>query len=115
MGRNGLLIGFCGDVWDLNSVRNVMWLQRHTYKLMLAGIEACIIIPNHTYELTSFYMSIPRTIPFQVLADPEARVYAAYNIQQPSYVYLDRKGQQRMGYTIQHGTEPQLHEVVPIG
>ncbi|MEO1646346.1 MAG: hypothetical protein AAFR67_14230, partial [Chloroflexota bacterium] len=70
MGENGILLGFTGDVWNVSCVRYVLWLQRQAFKLSTKGVSSALIVPNRPYELNGFFMSIPREIPFPLLADP---------------------------------------------
>lgn len=114
MGENGALLGFCGDIWDLNSVRHVLWLQRQTYKLTVAGVQATFIVPNHAHDLNGFYMSIPRNIPFPLLADPDRQIYDAYQIDNPTFIYINRDKQVKNIFAISGGVTPRLRDIAPI-
>jgi hypothetical protein len=80
MGEKGILLGFTGDVWDLNCVRYVLWTQRQSFKLSSFGVNTALVVPNHCYELNGFFMSIPRDINFPLLADPAYKVYGDYDM-----------------------------------
>lgn len=90
MGENGILLGFTGDVWNVSCVRYVLWLQRQAFKLSTKGVSSALIVPNRPYELNGFFMSIPREIPFPLLADPTGDVYEDLGMAQPGYVLLSR-------------------------
>ena len=93
MGERGILLGFAGDVWDVSCVRYVLWLQRQNFKLSAQGINCAMIVPNQTYELNSFYHSIPRDISFPVLADSLGAVYDDFGMEEAGYVLLNRNGE----------------------
>jgi len=93
MGENGILLGFTGDVWEVSCVRYVLWLQRQNFKLSTLGINCALIVPNQTYELNGFFMSIPRDIPFPLLADPTHGVYEDLGMEKPGYMLLNRDGE----------------------
>ena len=75
MGKKGLLLGFSGNIWDLSSVRQVLWLHRQSYKLALHNLGTAVIVPNEPYELSGFFMSIPRDITFPLLSDNRHQAY----------------------------------------
>jgi hypothetical protein len=93
MGEKGILLGFTGDVWDLNCVRYVLWTQRQNFKLNSYGVNAALVIPNHCHELNGFFMSIPRDINFPLLADPNYTVYHDFDMAMPGFVLLSRDGE----------------------
>ena len=93
MGERGILLGFTGDVWDVSCVRYVLWLQRRNFKLSAQGINCAMIVPNQSYELNGFYLSIPRDIKFPLLADPAGDVYNDFGMEQPGYVLLNHAGE----------------------
>jgi peroxiredoxin len=92
MGEKGILLAFTGDVWDLSCVRYALWMQRQCFKLASAGLNAALIIPNHTYELNGFFMSIPRGINAPLLADPKYQVYGDFDMALQGFVLLNREG-----------------------
>lgn len=92
MGEKGILLGFTGDVWQVRCVRYVLWLQRQSFKLSTQGINSALIVPNQTYELNGFFMSIPRNIPFPLLADPTHQVYNDLGMEKAGYMLLNREG-----------------------
>src|SRR5690606_86846 len=92
MGEKGILLGFTGDVWDVSCVRYVLWLQRQAFKLSTQGINCALIVPNQPYELNGFFMSIPRNIPFPLLADPMLDVYENIGMEKAGYMLLNREG-----------------------
>jgi peroxiredoxin len=112
MGENGILLVFAGNIWDLGCIRNVLWLQRQTYKLSLHGINACVIVPNHTIDLSGFFMSIPRVIPFPMLADPDEQAYEDYDVQNTGFVMLDGDRQVRRVWHLSNGAVPQIRDVI---
>jgi hypothetical protein len=92
MGEKGILLGFTGDVWDLNCVRYVLWTQRQNFKLATFGVSTALVVPNHSYDLNGFFMSIPRDINFPLLADPGYKVYGDFDMAMPGFVLLNRDG-----------------------
>lgn len=90
MGKQGVLLSFSGDAWQVNSVRYALWLQRQNFKLAMNGIHCAMIVPNQTYNLTALYLSIPNAIPFPVLADPIFSVYKDVAMKQAGYVLLNQ-------------------------
>ena len=91
-GERGILLGFTGDVWDVRCVRYVLWLQRQNFKLATQGVNCALIVPNQTYELNGFFMSIPRTISFPLLADPAKSLYDELSMENPGYLLLNEDG-----------------------
>lgn len=112
MGENGLLMVFAGNVWDLGCIRTVLWLQRQMYKLSLHGINAVVIAPNHTYDLSGFFMSIPRNIPFPMLADPDSKVYAEYGVESSGYIMLDSNHHVRNVWKLNAGVVPHIKDIL---
>ena len=112
MGENGLLMVFTGNVWDLGCIRTVLWLQRQVYKLSLHGIKAVVIAPNHTYDLSGFFMSIPRNIPFPMLADPDSKVYAEYGVESSGYIMLDSNHHVRNIWKLNAGVVPHIRDIL---
>ena len=91
-GERGILLGFTGDVWDVSCVRYVLWLQRQNFKLATQGLNCALIVPNQTYELNGFFMSIPRTISFPLLADPTQLLHNKVGMEKPGYMLLNQYG-----------------------
>lgn len=112
LGESGILLGFSGDIWDLGSVRRVLWLQRQVYKLSLAGIMSAIVVPNETYDLNSFYRSIPRMIPFPLLADANKTVHTLLEIEFPGFVLLDQERQVVRKWFLQSGATPRTRDII---
>mgnify|MGYP005838778615 CR=1 FL=1 len=73
-----VLLGFADDIWSVNSVRRVLWLQRHMLKLATSNIWAVFVAPNDQDDLRSFERSIPRDLPFAIVADADGAVSAQY-------------------------------------
>ncbi|MEM9954659.1 MAG: hypothetical protein AAF846_23820 [Chloroflexota bacterium] len=90
-GENGLLIAFTDDVWEVSSVRYVLWMQRYNFRLAARGINCAMIVPNQPYQLNGFYLSIPRDITIPLLADPNQEVYQTLGMEQSGYLLLDNK------------------------
>jgi peroxiredoxin len=112
MGENGLVLIFAEDVWNLTCIRNVLWLQRQVYKLSLNGIKATVVVPNHTYDVSSFYMSIPRKILFPILADRDGKIYQAYGIEDAGFVVIDNHQQIRDMWTLKTGIVPHIGDIL---
>ena len=112
MGENGLVLIFAGNVWDLSCIRNVLWLQRQIYKLSLHGLKAAVIVPNHTYDVSGFFMSIPRHIPFPMLADPDSQTYADYGIDTAGFVVIDRQQTIRDMWKLKAGVVPHIGDIL---
>lgn len=92
MGEVGLLLAFSGDIWDIHSIRQVMWLQRYAPQFALLGARSALVAPNDSDALRSFVMSNPLKIPFKLLADPQRQSYHAYNIKAPCLLFISRSG-----------------------
>lgn len=112
MGEVGMLLGFCGDIWDLASVRHVLWLQRQSTKLASRGINSAIIVPNYPHDLNGFYISIPRDILFPLLADPSQKVYDSFGIDDSGFVFIDANGLIRKRWMLVEGAVPQIRDIL---
>ncbi len=93
MGRNGLMLGFIGDIWQAASVRRILWLQRHVAKFSQIGTPIALLVRDHAHTLYGFRMSSPLPVPFPLLADVDGKVHRAYRMDRhPGLVLIDRNG-----------------------
>jgi len=113
MGEKGLLLVMTSDIWNLSSVRYVLWLQNNSYKLALNGIEAAVIVPAQPYEINGFYMSIPRAIPFPMLADPNREVYDHFGGKE-GFVLIGRDRAVRKQWTPNDGSTPRVRDILRV-
>lgn len=112
MGERGILLGFTDDVWHVSCVRYVLWLQRQSFKLATEGINSAIIVPNQTYELNGFFMSIPRIIPFPLLADPTAHIYHEFEMSRPGFMLISRDGEIQGRWYVDDTSSLSLSEIL---
>jgi alkyl hydroperoxide reductase subunit AhpC len=90
MGSNGLLLGFLVDVWLSASVRRIIWLQRHTYSFLRAGVQVAVVVCDQPHTLYGYSISSPSELPFPLLADVNTQVHRLYNmVNHPGLVLLD--------------------------
>jgi peroxiredoxin len=93
MGRNGLLLGFTGDIWQPASVRRILWLQRHEPRFARRGVNIALLICDKPHMLYGFYLSTVTPLAFPLLADADRRVHEAFRMDRFSgLVLLDRMG-----------------------
>jgi peroxiredoxin len=93
MGKNGLLLGFIGDIWLPASVRRILWLQRHASTFMRMEINLALLICDKPHTLYGFQVSSPVPLEFPLLSDVDREVHERFNMTQISgLVMLD--GQQ---------------------
>ncbi len=111
MGEKGVLLVLTSDIWDLSSVRYVLWLQRSSYKLSLNGIQSAVIVPAQPYEINGFYMSIPRAIPFPLLADPNGEVYEAFGSKE-GFVLVGRDRKMRKQWAPLDRSTPRIRDIL---
>jgi len=78
--ETSVLVGFADDVWSINSVRRVLWLQRHMLKMAMNSIWAVFVVPNDLVDVQAFERSIPRTLAFPILADATHETVASYEM-----------------------------------
>lgn len=114
LGESGVLLGFASNIWDLSAVRHVLWLQRQSYKLSLAGVNCAMLMPNEPYELSGFYMSIPRQIAFPILADPNNQAFDAYEIEFPGFVLVNGDGIIEKKWFLKGDSTPRIREVLQL-
>lgn len=115
MGSEGLLLGFPGSIWDLASIRRLLWFQREDYKLLLADINAAFIVPNESTDLNNFHLSMPYPVRFPLLADPDETVHRAYNIYHPTLILIDAHYRLRKQWLITADGLPRTSEIVQAG
>ncbi|MCA9913467.1 MAG: hypothetical protein KC496_08955 [Anaerolineae bacterium] len=113
MGERGALLVLTSDIWDLSSVRYVLWLQRSCYKLALNGIQSAVIVPAQPYEINGFYMSIPRAIPFPLLADPDREVYDFFGGKE-GFVLVSPSREVRKQWTPTDGSAPRIRDILRV-
>lgn len=112
MGESGLFLVFTGDVWDMACIRNVLWLQRQVYKLSTYGLNIAVIVPNQTYDLSGFFISIPRKMPFPMLADPDSKTYSDYDIEKTGFVVIDNQQNIRGKWKLKSGAVPHMRDIL---
>lgn len=112
IGESGLLLGFSGDIWDLSSVRQVLWLHRQSYKLSLHRLGSAVIVPNQPHELHSFFLSIPREITFPLLADKNLATYTAFDMTKASGFVLINRDMCIVRRWLTHDNVPSVRDVI---
>jgi peroxiredoxin len=112
IGRQGLLLGFPGNVYELGSIRRLLWLQRQARKLALAGINAIFVVPNEATDLHAYHLSTPDPVPFLLLADPKREVYEQYRADHPTMLLLDHEHCIRRQWLLKDATLPHTGEIV---
>lgn len=80
MGRNGLLLGFIGSVWDTSSVRRILWLQHYSERFSEMGAPAAVVVREQPSTLAGFYASSPMPVQCLLLADVGGTVHRLYNM-----------------------------------
>jgi peroxiredoxin len=113
MGEKGVLLVLTSDIWNMSSIRYVLWLQNSSYKLALNGIECAVIVPAQPYEISGFYMSIPRTIPFPLLADPNREVYDYFGGKE-GFVLVGRDREVRKQWTPSDRSTPRIRDILRV-
>ena len=92
IGRNGLILGFIGDIWQSASIRRIIWLQRHATSFIRTGHNVALLIRDQPHMLFGFYVSSPTPPQFPLLADVEGTVHRLFNMTRyPGMVLIDRQ------------------------
>lgn len=112
IGQSGLLLGFPGDVYQLGSIRRLLWLQRQANKLSLAGINAMFVVPNEPTDLHAYHLSTPSPLNFMLLADPQRKAHDLYQADQPMMVLLDAERVIRRQWLLNDSGLPYTAEIV---
>jgi hypothetical protein len=89
MGETGILLCFTGYIWDLRCIRYALWLQQYSEQFKTQGLSSTLVLPAHKYELSGFLMSIPQSIRFSLVADPENILLQEYGMDKPGFVLLN--------------------------
>jgi peroxiredoxin len=93
MGKNGILLGFIGNIWHVTSVRRILWLQHHLHKFALMGTPVALLIQEHPNTIYGFQMSSPLPVPFPMLADEDGAVHKQYRMaNHPGLLLVNREG-----------------------
>lgn len=91
MGREGLILGFIGDIWFASNIRRIIWLQKHAHTFIRMGYNVALVISDQPHMLYGFYMSSPTPPEFPLLADMDGRVHRQFNMEaHPGMVLIDR-------------------------
>ncbi len=91
IGRNGLIIGFIGDIWQSASIRRIIWLQRHASNFIRTGHNVALLISDQPHMLYGFYVSSPTPPEFPLLADVDGSVHRLFNMTHyPGMVLVDK-------------------------
>jgi|FLYN01.1.fsa_nt_gi peroxiredoxin len=80
MGKQGLLLGFVGDIWMPASVRRILWLQRHAASFMRMDINLAPVICDQPHTLYGFRVSSPLPLEFPLLSDVDHAVHQLFNM-----------------------------------
>ena len=112
IGRAGILLGFPGDVYELGSIRRLLWLQRQARKLAIAGINALFVVPNEATDLHAYHLSTPDPLMFLLLADPKREVYEQYHADHPIMLLLDSERRIRQQWLLKDSGLPHTAEIV---
>lgn len=91
IGRNGLILGFIGDIWQSASIRRIIWLQRHAHSFIRTGHNVALLIRDQPHMLYGFYVSSPTPPEFPLLADVDGSIHRLFNMSRyPGMVLVDR-------------------------
>ena len=110
--KGNLLLGFPGDIWELASIRRLLWSQREVRKLSLVNIQVAFVMPNEVTHLVNFHISTPLPVKFPLLADPDRRVHHLFNVTYPTLMIIDRNYQLRRMWMLQDGSLPRTGDIV---
>jgi peroxiredoxin len=92
IGRNGLILGFIGDIWQSASIRRIIWLQRHATNFIRTGHNVALLIRDQPHMLFGFYVSSPTPPQFPLLADIDGSIHRLFNMTRyPGMVLIDRQ------------------------
>jgi peroxiredoxin len=92
VGRNGLILGFIGDIWQSASIRRIIWLQRHAHSFIRTGHNVALLIRDQPHMLYGFYVSSPTPPEFPLLADVDGSIHRLFNMTRyPGMVLVDRE------------------------
>ena len=89
MGESGALLCFSGYIWDLRCIRYALWLQQYSEQFKIRGLTSTLVLPAHKHELSGFLMSIPQSIRFSLIADPQNILLKQYEMDSSGFVLLD--------------------------
>lgn len=112
MGETGLLLGFCGDVWQLKSTRLVVWMQKHQAELAMQQIHTAFIVPNEPFDLQGFMLSVPWQLTLPVLADPDGRIHDLYDASVPTIYAIDPDYQIQHTWRMGKEKRPSLQHII---
>jgi peroxiredoxin len=91
IGRNGLILGFIGDIWQSASIRRIIWLQRHAHTFIRTGHNVALLISDQPHMLYGFYVSSPTPPEFPLLADVDGSIHRLFNMTRyPGMVLVDK-------------------------
>jgi len=90
-GVSGTLFCFSGYIWDLRSIRYVLWLQRYSQQFESHGVSSVLVLPAHKQELSTFLMSIPQKINFTLIADPDNNLLRQYEMEKSGFVLVNNQ------------------------
>jgi peroxiredoxin len=92
MGRNGLILGFIGDIWQSANIRRIIWLQRHANTFIRSGHNVALLIRDEPHMLYGFYVSSPTPPEFPLLADLDDEIHRLFNMSRfPGMVLVDKE------------------------
>ncbi|GAB1421058.1 hypothetical protein MASR2M15_11920 [Anaerolineales bacterium] len=115
MGRNGLLLGFAKDMWDLSTIRRILWLQKQSQRLDMYEVTCAIVLPNTPFILNSFALTIPGLLSFSLLADPDGEIFEQYNMQDSGFVFIDSQETIRKEWILLPGqAEPAYQSILKV-
>lgn len=90
IGRNGLLLGFIGDIWQSANIRRIIWLQRHAHSFIRTGHSVALLIRDQPHMLYGFYVSSPTPPEFPLLSDVDGDIHNLFNMTRyPGMVLID--------------------------
>jgi peroxiredoxin len=110
-----VLLGFADDIWSVNSVRRVLWLQRHMLKLATSNIWVIYVTPNDAQDLQAFERSIPRELPFAIVSDADGSVGAQYGfLKSLGFLLIGRDGRLKRVWHSEEGI-PAIRDLTLVG
>jgi peroxiredoxin len=116
MGKNGLLLGFIGDIWQSASIRRIIWLQRHAHSILTTDANAALLICDQPHMLYGFYVSSPTPPAFPMMSDMDRKVHRLFNMgPYPGMVLLDRNRIVRHKWLMpDERVWPKIQEIVEV-
>lgn len=116
MGKNGVMLGFLGDIWRPITLQRILGIQRYATRLAREGWGTALILKDQARTLANFHLSSPLPIGFPLLADTDGRTHEAYIMSSNvGLMLIDRAGMVRCKWYLSEPTIlPALPEIQTI-